>query len=240
MMNNSDTPPAHTHQRSLLHSSEFNGVKGEGAILMEACPITALGMRQVLIQSYGFTETITHVSRLSGVPALMRLHLPRLLIMELCGEAESVLDGLRLIAMCNEHWPLTSIVVCTALDDLRVLQLLAASGIKGLLLKKEPTLALAQCVEQVLAGEQSYSPKVRQLLAGHSLEGKALTTRELDVLAYLFSGKSVTTAALTMHRDVRTVSTHKRNAMAKLGFQNDGELFTQGTWMAKTGPVFVR
>ncbi|MFI8417431.1 LuxR C-terminal-related transcriptional regulator [Serratia sp. NPDC078593] len=231
---------AHTYQRITAHTPNGSGQKGQGVIIMEACPMTTLGMRNVLAQSCGLSENIMQVNNLAAIPGLMRNHLPQLLIMELCGEAESVLDGLRLISLCIEHWPATPIIVCTALDDPRVLQLLTASGIKGLLLKQEPSVALAQCVQQVLAGRRSYSHKVRQLLANHSIGGKALTARELDVLAYLFSGKSVTTAALMMHRDVRTVSTHKRNAMLKLGFQNDGELFLQGKWMAKTGPVFSR
>lgn len=65
----------------------------------------------------------------------------------------------------------------------------------------------------------------------------ALTARELDVLAYLFSGLSVSRVAQALHRDIRTISTHKRNAMVKLGFHNDSELFAQGTWMAQIGPA---
>jgi two-component system capsular synthesis response regulator RcsB len=64
----------------------------------------------------------------------------------------------------------------------------------------------------------------------------ALTRRELDVLTYLFSGMNVSAVAAKMHRDIRTISTHKRNAMAKLGFKNDSELFAQGIWMMKAWP----
>lgn len=230
----------HTYQRGSAHSPSPYGLKGDGVIVMESCPITALGMRNILAQSCGLTDEVQRVSNLEQIPGLMRHRPARLLIMELCGEEESVLDGLRLIAQCLEHWPTTAMIACTALDDPRVLQLLTASGIKGLVLKQEPGVALAQCVKQVLSGCRSYSHKVRQLLSSQSAIGKALTSRELDVLTHLFSGKSVTTAALMMHRDVRTVSTHKRNAMHKLGFQNDGELYLQGKWMAKTGPVFAR
>lgn len=230
---------AHSYQRGSAHSPGINGKSEQGVIVMEACPMTALGMRNILAQSCTQPENIKHVNNLAAIPNLMRSQPTSLLIMELCGESESVLDGLRLISLCLEHWPSTAIVVCTALDDPRVLQLLTVSGVKGLVLKQEPAIALAQCVQQVLVGRRSYSHKVRQLLANQSIGGKALTARELDVLAYLFSGKSVTAAALMMHRDVRTVSTHKRNAMLKLGFHNDGELFLQGKWMAKTGPVFA-
>ncbi|MCL1031904.1 DNA-binding response regulator, partial [Serratia sp. arafor3] len=72
----------------------------------------------------GLTDEVQRVSNLAQIPGLMRHRPARLLIMELCGEEESVLDGLRLIALCLEHWPTTAMVVCTALDDPRVLQLL--------------------------------------------------------------------------------------------------------------------
>lgn len=229
-----------TYQKMNTHSSPLDEQKGGGILVMESCPITALGIRNILAQACGFEDSVQLVDNLSDIPGLMRQKPANLLIMELCGEKESVLDGLRLIAFCLEHWPTTSMIICTALDEPRVLQLLMASGIKGLVLKQEPAAALVQCVQLVIAGRRSYSHKVRQLLTNQPGEAKALTSRELDVLAYLFSGKSVTTAALMMHRDVRTVSTHKRNAMHKLGFQNDGELYLQGKWMAKTGPVFAR
>lgn len=214
--------------------------EGNGVIVMESCPITALGIRHILAQSCGVADGIQFVSNLSAIPGLMRHHRAKLLIMELCGEEESVLDGFRLITLCLKHWPTTLMIICTALDDPRVLQLLAASGIKGLVLKQEPAVALAQCVQQVISGRCSYSHKVRELLANQSTGGKALTACELDVLAYLFSGKSVTTVASMMYRNIRTVSAHKRNAMHKLGFHSDSELYLKGQWMAKAGPVFAR
>lgn len=216
--------------------------KKSGVIIMDTCPMIALGMRRVLVDHCGINEEITHVSTLVETMQLMKNLKPEILVMDLCGEKESVLDGLRLLSRIRTLWPDLGVVVCTAFHDYRILQLVASSGVQGLLLKNEPTLALAQCVTQVMAGRKFFSPKVRQLLRlealgiGQKHEGTSLTTRELDVLTHLFSGMNVTSVAVTMHRDIRTISTHKRNAMAKLGFQNDSELFVQGTWMAKTGP----
>jgi two-component system capsular synthesis response regulator RcsB len=231
---------AHNYQRSMAYASTTAEKKGQSIVVMESCPLTAIGVHNVLLETCGAACHVVEASNLADIPGLMRNYQPQLLVMELCGADESVLDGLRLIALCLEHWPATPVIVCTALDDPRVLQLLTASGIKGLMLKHEPSIALAQCVQQVLAGRRHYSHKARQMLNHDDGKSKSLTARELDVLSYLFSGKSVTTAALMMHRDVRTISTHKRNAMLKLGFQSDGELFLQGKWMAKTGPMFAQ
>ncbi|MCC7585323.1 response regulator transcription factor [Serratia sp. Lou2A] len=217
-----------------------NATTGAVAI-MEPCLITALGMRNRLIESCGLQpDNVRQVTNLVALRTLFTQHAHRLLVMELCGKSESVLDGFRLIAEVRESSPDTAIVICTALDEPKLLRQLIASGISGLMLKQEPAIALTHCVQQVLTGCSSFSHRVRQRQLHEATADKPLTAKELDVLTQLFSGKSVTNVALTMCRDIRTVSTHKRNAMLKLGFYSDGELYLQGKWMAAQGSSFVR
>ena len=217
-----------------------NAATGAVAI-METCPLTALGMRNRLIESCGLQpDNVRQVTNLVALRALFTQHTHRLLVMDLCGKSELVLDGFRLIADVRESSPDTAIIICTALDEPRLLRQLIASGIRGLMLKQEPAIALTHCVQQVLAGCSSFSHRVRQRQLHEATADKPLTAKELDVLTQLFSGKSVTSVALTMCRDIRTVSTHKRNAMLKLGFHSDGELYLQGKWMAAQGSSFVR
>ncbi|MEH0888287.1 response regulator transcription factor [Enterobacter sp. UNJFSC 003] len=205
---------------------------------MDACSVTALGIKQVLIASCGISETINVVQTLAEISSQIDLTPPGLLIMDVCGENELMLDGLRLLAHLRETHPAMKIVICTDFSDYRVLELLASSKAHGILLKHEPALALTQCITRGMLGSRQWlSPKVQQLLAKTTPKNTALTARELDVLACLFSGQSVSRVAQTLHRDIRTISTHKRNAMMKLGFHNDSELFAQGTWMAKVGPT---
>jgi two-component system capsular synthesis response regulator RcsB len=186
-----------------------------GAVaIMEPCLITALGMRNRLIESCGLQpDNVRQVTNLVALRTLFTQHVHRLLVMDLCGKSESVLDGFRLIAEVRENSPDTAIVICTALDEPKLLRQLIASGISGLMLKQEPAIALTHCVQQVLTGCSSFSHRVRQRQLHEATADKPLTAKELDVLTQLFSGKSVTNVALTMCRDIRTVSTHKRNAM---------------------------
>ena len=210
-------------------------VKGECALLMETSPVTALGMGLMLEQHCGITGGVLQASKLSDIYALLLLHHPRVLLMELYGSGESVLDGLRLVSRCNESWPLTQVIVCTELSDVRGIKLLVSSGVNGVVLRHEPLSALVDCTRAVLSGGRAYSPKVEQIIARTEPVVKHLTTRELDVLHHLFSGKNVTGTASVMHLDIRTVSTYKRNAMFKLGFHSDSELFSYGGWMVKRG-----
>jgi two-component system capsular synthesis response regulator RcsB len=213
-------------------------VKNGGVIIMESCPVTALGMRRLLLEDCDIGKEIIHASTLADIVPLIKTHRPKLLIMDLCGENESVLDGLRLLPSIYSRWPEMKVVVCTAFSEYIILQLVASSGAHGILLKSEPTIAFLKCISQTMSGGNFYSPKLRQLLrlSESDKEIMALTRRELDVLTYLFSGMNVSSVAAKMHRDIRTISTHKRNAMAKLGFKNDSELFAQGIWMMKAWP----
>ncbi|ANS44487.1 response regulator transcription factor [Serratia inhibens] len=226
------------------HTSGAEGLrdkKNGTVVIMEPCPITALGIGNRLTEFCDYQkDSILQVRSLAELKPVLALHQPRLLIMELCGKSESVLDGLRLIADMHDQVPHTTLLVCTALDEPRVLRQVIASGVRGMMLKQEPAVALDHCVKQVLAGEKGFSHRIRQRGLHEAAAEKPLTARELDVLTQLFSGKSVTNVALTLCRDIRTVSTHKRNAMLKLGFHNDGELYLQGKWMAMNGPSFVR
>ncbi|WP_380183010.1 LuxR C-terminal-related transcriptional regulator [Kalamiella sp. sgz302252] len=214
--------------------------KTGSAIIMESCQITALGIRDVLSQSGGFTWDVRITKSLTEAADALHSAPAQLLIMELCGENDSVLDGLKFLRLSLARWPTTAIIINTAFTDTRILQLLAATEIQGLVLKQEPAIALLQCAQQVIAGTKSFSHKVKQLLSKQPAGSENLTPRELEVLTHLFAGKNVTGTAQEIARNARTVSTHKRNAMHKLGINSDGELYLQGMWMAKTGPLFAR
>lgn len=210
---------------------------GKGVLIMDACPVTALAITHVLKESCGITEPINYVPDLASIPPSVASAPPGLLIMDICGEKELILDGLRLLANLHDASLALKIVICTEFSDLRVLKMLQSFSVNGLLLKQEPVLALTKCITEVMSGEEQWlSPKAKMLLSKTMPTIPLLTVRELDVLACLFSGQSVSRVARKLHRNIRTVSTHKRNAMIKMGFHNDSELYSQGTWMVKVGP----
>lgn len=158
-----------------------------GVLIMDACPITALGIKRVLTQTCGITEPINYVRNLASISPIVASAPPALLVMDICGEKELMLDGLRLLAHLYESHPALKIIICTDFRDPRVLALLALSNARGILLKHEPVLALAQCVSEVVSGGRQWlSPKTKQLLSKTTQTNSPLTARELDVLVHLF------------------------------------------------------
>ena len=209
----------------------------ETVLIMETCPMVLTGIGRLLAQPYFQVKHCLEVPMVANIPLMMKRHEADLVIMELSGEGESILDGLTVINRYLADWPLAPLIVCTALTDARLLKQLVAMGVQGIYLKQDPLSSLIQCVRQVMDEKYSYSPQATALIdSGFShRQHPMLTFREMEVLGCLFTGKTVTSTALVLHRDIRTVSTHKRNAMNKLGFYNDSELYTWGTWLSQKG-----
>lgn len=208
----------------------------ETVLIMETCPMALTGIRRLLAQPYFQVTHCLEVLKAVDIPLIMKRHEADLVIMELSGEGESILDGLNTIYQYLADWPSAPLIVCTALTDARLLKQLAAMGVHGIYLKQDPLTSLIQCVRQVIDDKYSHSPQAAVLAErGFSRLPPMLTYREMEVLGCLFMGKSVTATALALHRDIRTVSTHKRNAMSKLGFENDSELYSWGTWLSQKG-----
>jgi two-component system capsular synthesis response regulator RcsB len=209
----------------------------ETVLIMETCPMALTGIRRLFEQPYFQITHCLEVLKAVDITPAMKRHEADLVIMELSGEGESILDGLNTINQYLADWPMAPLIVCTAFTDARLLKQLAAIGVNGIYLKQDPLSTLIQCVRQVMEGKYSHSPLAAALVdRGFSrLPPPMLTYREMEVLKCLFTGKSVTATASTLDRDIRTVSTHKRNAMNKLGFYNDSELYSWGTWLSQKG-----
>lgn len=199
---------------------------------VDPSPVILYGLRQFIHQAFTEIELYEETGRLSELPELISQHQPDIVIMELMSNGGSVLDALRIINTCTRNRPEISIVICTTLQYRSLFQVLRLMNVRGIYLKEEPIDILLQCLNQTLIGCQGFSPMVIDTLpdtisAGNSL----LTGKELEVLLHLFSGKNVTTIARLMQRDVRTISSHKRRAMRKIGFKNDSEIFSNAYWM---------
>lgn len=203
-------------------------------MLMDACPITRTGIGSVLSSLPFQVKDVMHLEKIRDVPQTMQRGKVDLVITELCGEGESVLDGLRAINYLRQRWPLTPVIVATTLQDTRMLAQLLILGIAGIYLKSDPLSTLTRGLLRALGGQRSLSPLAVTLLDKNTLT-PPLTEREIDVLECLFAGKNVTATAHALHRDIRTISTHKRNAMYKLGFLNDCDLYTCGHYLSRNG-----
>ncbi|NTY85897.1 response regulator transcription factor [Serratia fonticola] len=204
-------------------------------LIIDNCPMIQVGIRHAFAQSGIQVEAYQTTPKVTGVLELMHRYRADLVMIELCGSGDSVLESLRVISQLISRWPKIHLIVCTRLTDSRLLKQLVTMGVSGIYLKNEPLSALAQCVFQVMAGHNHYGFQTGTLATNSKAYPFPLTHRELDVLELLFKGKSVTTTAQALQRDIRTVSAHKRNAMFKLELYSDSDLYRWAAQVSVAG-----
>jgi DNA-binding NarL/FixJ family response regulator len=89
------------------------------------------------------------------------------------------------------------------------------SGARGYLLKAMLRTELISTIRRVHAGHQHIPPEIAQEIAAH-VNADELTTRELDVLKSIATGKSNKATAVALGISEETVKGHVRNILSKL------------------------
>ena len=102
------------------------------------------------------------------------------------------------------------------------------SGVNGYLLKKNNASEMINCLKTVLSGKFYICPVLTQLLFKHLImDGKVsskkpevLTTRELEIAAYLCEGMGTSMIAKKLERKASTISTIKNSIFRKMRVDN--------------------
>lgn len=216
---NTDILPSATRKTSL-------------ALVMDACPISALALRHILEGNLFKNGSVIILDKAADVPPFLYSYSPDVVVMEISGKDESALPGIQIIADCRQQWPRIPIVVCTAFRDIRLLQQIKNTGASGICFRHDALKTIEHTVGLAMAGSGKKHRLTERVLKSTGQKFPALTRKEIQVIHHLMEGNSVSEVAQLMQRDIRTVSTHKRNAMEKLGYRDDAEMFAKGQWMA--------
>lgn len=206
----------------------------EHVLCMGTCPLTLAGIYSLLAPPLFQVQHYVVAPRASEMPMLAVQCQTDLVVMELCGQGESIMKGLRALKLLRSYRPYIPIVVFTALKHARLFKQLVELGVNCIYFKQDPLQILASCIINALEGRKFHSPSVLTLLEKEPFTPSMLTDREINIIEQLFNGSSVTAIALKMQRDVRTVSSHKRSAMRKMGFRSDFELHKYGSCMFRS------
>jgi two-component system capsular synthesis response regulator RcsB len=201
-------------------------------VLADDHPFVLLGIRA----TFSMDENLEVVAEAASAAELLRLlaYTPCDVLVTDFAMPEQGLqaeDGLRLIKRLRRDWPAISIVVLTSMSNVAILRSILAAGAMSLLNKVESMDELAAAVRFAGFGRRYLSTSIVAALAVAGAEtdglgeGPRLSPREIEVVRMFASGLSITEIARFMKRDVRTISRQKRDAMGKLGVQNDPGLF---------------
>lgn len=141
------------------------------------------------------------------------------------------MSGIEAAQKIKQKVPETTIVMLTVRDDEEKLFEAIKHGAQGYLLKSMHSSELVAMARRALAGEVAIPPRLagqmldefRRLsrLAPREREGvEELSTRELEVLKLVASGKTDKEIAVALSLSIHTIKTHMRSILSKL--QVDG------------------
>jgi DNA-binding NarL/FixJ family response regulator len=149
---------------------------------------------------------------------------PDVIVMDLKMPGMNGLSAIGEIKRLDQKIP---VLVLTSFTDDDMVIAAIQSGANGVMLKDMPPEQLLEAIRDVARGQNALHPMVAQKLmlriqrsAAPAFSEKILTHREIDVLRCLAEGQSNREIALKLSISTRTVTTHVRNILDKLGLAN--------------------
>jgi DNA-binding NarL/FixJ family response regulator len=136
------------------------------------------------------------------------------------------LDGLKATDVLRTTVPGTRILILTRHTEGSYVQRLLTAGASGYVLKQSAADELVRAIRRVVAGQKYLDPAITDQVIGNVTSGTRravgghLTRREEDVLRFVALGFLAKEIAGRLGISIKTVETHKANAMIKLGLKN--------------------
>lgn len=142
-----------------------------------------------------------------------------------------VIDGLEATKMIRELYPSVKVLGLTMDNELETIQAMLEAGASGYILKNTGKSELELAILQVMKGEnylsQSISAQLAQSLflkkkavAEETSELDMLTERETEILKMVALENSNVEIAEKLYISPKTVETHRKNLMKKIGVRN--------------------
>ena len=163
-------------------------------------------------------QLLEKLKTIKGDLAIVDLHMP-------------VTDGLAATKMIRELYPSVKVLGLTMDNELETIQEMLEAGASGYILKNTGKAELELAILQVMKGENYLSQSISiQLAQNLFLKKKAvteeiseldlLTERETEILKMVALENSNAEIAEKLYISPKTVETHRKNLMKKIGVRN--------------------
>jgi DNA-binding NarL/FixJ family response regulator len=186
-------------------------------------PIVRQGL-EIVISSQPDMKLVGQAVNGQEALLLIRETKPDVVVMDL---KMPVMNGLAAIEEIRKSYPDTQILVLTSFPDDEMVISAIQLGANGVMLKDSPPEQLLNSIRDVVHGQNPLHPLITHQLMIKIQQSAAptpvdhfLTNREVEVLKCLAQGLSNREIALKLTISSRTVTTHVRNILDKLGLDN--------------------
>lgn len=191
------------------------------------CELTAVGIIHQLKSAAGIKDTINIIKSIDDAydEVLKKPH--SMVILNISNSSKILADEIKFIKWYRKEKPNKTIVIYTRNHKVSILKYLSSLGVRVIISQYEPpSIFMELLIKSLSSSIALYSPMIKKTLQ-EQMPGD-LTVCEIQVMEQLFLGHNVTQVAQHLGRDVRTVSSHKRHAMEKLGLHCDKDLHALG------------
>lgn len=139
------------------------------------------------------------------------------------------ISGLALAVTILKEHPTTKVIGMTSFDEDETVIEMLRTGMHGILLKRNTAgPEISQCLTEVLAGRNYYTPEVQARLAknGYDLLKPRLrfNKRESEILHLICEGQSTKQIAERLHLKDTTIEDYRKEMLRKVNAQNTAEL----------------
>ena len=195
-----------------------------GLVIADSFPVMQWALQRYLSEECGRQVLVVVGDSDSLVERLADLPPESILITELGLPGQRSRDGIHLVEWLTRHCPQMKVMVYSVFSAPLLAKAVLRSGASAYISKRSPLETLKAALECMALGQTFLDPGLHP--QRHT--GKPLSPTEVDILRRLARGDTVSEIAQRTMRSVSTISTHKKNAMVKIGLNSDAELIALG------------
>lgn len=187
------------------------------------------GLRSMLEAQPGWTVCGEATTGREAVELVKQLR-PEVVVIDVHMPNGDGLQATREILAAN---PQTEVLILTVDETKEIVQEAGEAGARGIVMKSDAALDLVAAVAALAQHESFFTPKASQILLQnrdvHPLGVSTAATvklseRERDVVVLVAEGLSNKQVGTTLGISVKTVESHRRNIMRKLGLKSSADL----------------